>query len=262
MPREHLWVRRFISVLLIGIVVVFLANLAIAETTLEKIKRTGEIVVGNSGVYPPFEFKEGGELVGFDIDLTHLIARELGVKPKFVVIDFKGIIPALKSSKVDVLITAMTYRESRAEQIAFSESYYDTATAIAVRKGRTDIQKKEDLAGKIVGVELGTTGEREARSVEGVKEIKTYDTLMLAMRDLQIGRVDAVVSTLPPLQYLMHRNYPDLEVAVTYQKGWVGINTRKEDQDLLAEINRILRKLKESGELKALHEKWFGAVIP
>ncbi len=228
-----------------------------AETTLQKIQRTGKVVVGNSGVYPPFEFKEGGELVGFDIDLAHLIAKRLGAKPEFVVIEFKGIIPSLKSGRVDALITGMTYTEGRAQEMAFSDPYYDTAMAIAVKKGAA-IRRKEELRGRVVGAEMGTTGEREARSVEGVKEVKTYDTPMLAMRDLEIGRLDAVISTLPPLQYLIFRNFPGVEIAATYNKGYVGINTRKEDADLLAAINGALRELKQSGELAALGKKWFG----
>lgn len=229
-----------------------------AETTLEKIRRTGKMVVGNSGVYPPFEFKEGGELVGFDIDLTHLIAKRLDVKPEFVVVEFKGIIASLKSGRVDLLITGMTYTEDRAKEIAFSEPYYDTAMAIAVKKGAAGIRSKAELRGRVVGAEMGTTGEREARSVEGVKEVKTYDTPMLAMRDLEIGRLDAVISTLPPLQYLIFKNFPGLDIGATYNKGFVGITTRKEDTDLLAAINAALRDFKQSGELAALSKKWFG----
>lgn len=229
-----------------------------AETTLERIKRTGKMVVGNSGVYPPFEFKEGGELVGFDIDLGNLIGRRLGVKPEFVVVEFKGIIASLKSGRVDVLISGITYTEDRAKEIAFSDPYYDTAMAIAVKKGTAAITGKADLRGRVVGAEMGTTGEREARSVEGAKEVKTYDTPMLAMRDLEIGRLDAVISTLPPLQYLIFRNFPGLDIGATYNKGFVGITTRKEDADLLAAINAALRDIKQSGEMAALHKKWFG----
>lgn len=243
------------AVLLLGM---SLGSAEAAETTLEKIKRAGKMVVGNSGVYPPFGFKEGGELVGFDVDVAHLIGKRLGAKPEFVVIEFKGIIPSLKSGRVDLLITGMTYTEDRAKEISFSDPYYDTAMAIAVKKGKAAIQSKADLRGWVVGAEMGTTGEREARSVEGVKEVKTYDTPMLAMRDLEIGRLDAVISTLPPLQYLIFKNFSGLDIGATYNKGFVGINTRKEDADLLAAINAALRDIKQSGEVAALNKKWFG----
>lgn len=225
---------------------------------LEQIKKAGEVKIANSGVYPPFEFKEGATLVGFDIDLSNLVAREMGVKANISVVDFKGLIPALKSGKVDLLISAMTHTPARAEQVAFSNSYYDTAVAIAVRDDRTNLKAKDQLAGLTLGAELGTTGEREARSINGVKEVKTYDTLMLALRDLEIGRIDAIISNLPPLQYLIHKNFRRVRVTGTYDAGWVGINVNPSETALLAEVNRILAKLKASGELDALKVKWFG----
>ena len=232
---------------------------AAAQDALEKIKKAGVIKIANSGVYPPFEFKEGDKLVGFDVDLAEAIARELGVKADISVIDFKGLIPSLKSGKVDLLVTAMTHTPERAQQVAFSDSYYDTAIAIAVRDDKPAIATKDALGSKTLGAELGTTGEREARSIQAAKEVKTYDTLMLALRDLEIGRSDAVISNLPPLQYLIHRNFPRVKVTATYNSGWVGINTRLEDTALLAEVNRILKQMKANGELEKIRAKWFGS---
>lgn len=249
-----------VASLLAGAVTALAPAAALAQETLDKIKREGVVRIANSGVYPPFEFKEGDKLVGFDVDLSNLVARELGVKAEITVIDFKGLISALKSGKVDLLITALTYRPERAEQVAFSDPYYETAVAIAMRNDKNPVKSKEQLASMTLGAELGTTGEQEARSVKDAKEVKTYDTLMLALRDLEIGRTDAVISNLPNLQYLIHRNFPKTKVVATYNSGWVGINTRLEDKALLAEVNRILKKLKNSGELDKLHMAWFGEV--
>lgn len=254
-PRKDLG----LVVTLLGCAVLF--NLSVESAladSLDRIKKAGEVRIANSGVYPPFEFKEGNTLVGFDIDLSNFVARELGVKADISVVDFKGLIPALKSGKVDLLISAVTYTPARAEQVAFSDSYYDTAVAIAVRDDRTNLKAKDQLAGLTLGAELGTTGEREARSVAGVKEVKTYDTLMLALRDLEIGRIDAIISNLPPLQYLIHKNFKRVRVTGTYDAGWVGINVQQGEKALLAEVNRILKKLKDNGELGALKAKWFG----
>jgi polar amino acid transport system substrate-binding protein len=231
-----------------------------AQNTLAKIKQDGVVRIANSGVFPPFEFKEGDKLAGFDVDLSNLVAKELGVKPEITVIDFKGLIPALKSGKVDLLITALTYQPARAEQVAFSEPYYETAAAIAMLADKKPVKSKSDLAGMVLGAELGTTGEQEARSIEGVKEVKTYDTLMLALRDLEIGRTDAVISNLPNLQYLIHTNFSQTKVVATYNAGWVGINARKEDPALMVEINRILTKLKGNDQLNKLYMTWFGEV--
>lgn len=225
---------------------------------LDRIKKAGIVKIANSGVYPPFEFKEDGKLVGFDVDLSNLIARGLGVKADISVVDFKGLIPALKSGKVDLLVSALTHTPARAEQVAFSASYYDTAVAIAVRDDRTELKSKGRLSGLVLGAELGTTGEREARGVKDVKDVKTYDTLMLALRDLEIGRIDAIISNLPPLQYLIHKNFKRVRITGTYDAGWIGINVHPDEKKLLAEVDRILKALKDSGELNALKVKWFG----
>jgi polar amino acid transport system substrate-binding protein len=227
------------------------------EDTLARIKHDGVMHISNSGVYPPFESMENGKLVGFDIDLSNLIAADLGVKADIQVVDFKGLIPALKSGKTDMLITALTYTEERARQVAFSKPYYPTAMAITVRKSEAGIASKDALRGKKLGAEMGSTGDKEARAVPDA-DTKTYDTLMLAMKDLEIGRLDAVISTLPPVQYLIHRNFQDLKVSYRYNEGYVAIAMRPEDRRLLAAIDQALDHLKSSGKMRELEIKWFG----
>lgn len=240
------------------ILILALAAPAVAdEDTLARIKHDGVMHISNSGVYPPFESMENGKLVGFDIDLSNLIAADLGVKADIQVVDFKGLIPALKSGKTDMLITALTYTEERARQVAFSKPYYPTAMAITVRKSEAGIASKDALRGKKLGAEMGSTGDKEARAVPDA-DTKTYDTLMLAMKDLEIGRLDAVISTLPPAQYLIHRNFQDLKVSYRYNEGYVAIAMRPEDRRLLAAIDQALDHLKSSGKMRELEIKWFG----
>lgn len=239
-------------------VVLALAAPAIAdEDTLARIKRDGIMHVSNSGVYPPFEWMENGKLVGFDVDLSNLIATELGVKADIQIVDFKGLIPALKSGKTDMLITALTYNEERAKQVAFSKPYYPTALAVTVRRSETGINSKESLRGKRLGAEMGSTGDTEARAVPDA-ETKTYDSLMLAMKDLENGRLDAVISTLPPAEYLIHRNFQDLDVSYRYNEGYVAIAMRPDDRRLLAAIDQALDHLKNSGKMRELEINWFG----
>src|SRR4051812_41886326 len=115
----------WIGALAIG-AVAFLAlpGLASAQTTLEKIKKAGVMTAGNSGSYPPFEIMEGGKLIGFDVDMADEIGRRMGVQVKFEVIDFKAMLAALTSKRVDTLITALTQTPERLERIAFSIPYY------------------------------------------------------------------------------------------------------------------------------------------
>jgi ABC-type amino acid transport substrate-binding protein len=235
------------------------ADQAVAQSTLEKVRGRGEIVVGTSGVYPPFEFVEDGKLVGFDIDLGHMIAERLGVKANFVKIEWKGIIAALKSGRADMLITAMTRTPDRLEQIAFSVPYYTTAMAIMVRKDDTSIKSRDDLNGKVLGAEGGSRGAFEAKAV-AAKEVKIYDSVMLAFKDLENGRVEAVTEMLPTSAYLLSRQFKTLKVAASYNEGAVGVNTRLEDRDLLAAIDKAIGDIKAGGKLAELNRKWFGDV--
>ena len=231
---------------------------ALAETTLEKVRRTKVMTAGNTGSYPPFEMMDGTKLIGFDVDMADEIGRRMGgVTVKFEVIDFKGIIAALTSKRVDTLITALTWTPERAQAIAFSTPYYDAGIG-AIARQDAGIKLPEDLAGKVVGVQLGSSGDLFVRQRLGqvVKEIKTYDTILLAVRDLEAGRVSAVVNPIPVLRHNA-KGSKGLVPTGVWDKRVVGINTRKEDADLMAEINMHLEAMKKDGFLEQLDKKWF-----
>ena len=122
------------------------------------------------------------------------------------------------------------------------------------------MRKAEDLTGKKVGVQLGSSGERYVRDTLGSKvgQIMTYDLIVLAINDLRNGRVDAVVNPLPVLRHAV-RNDASFRQTEVWDSRVVGINTRLEDKELLAEINKHLLDLKQEGFLAKLEAKWFGA---
>ena len=233
------------------------ADLALAQDTLAKIRLVKVMVAGNSGSYPPFEMMEGNKLTGFDVDLAEEIGRRIGATVKWEVVDFKGIIAALTSKRVDVLISAITWTPERAERVLFSMPYYDAGIG-AIHRG--NIAKPEDLRGKIVGVQLGSSGDRYVRDTLGkdVKEIKTYDAILLAVKDLENGRIDAVVNPVPVLRHNA-KGARGIKVTEVWDKRVVGINTRKEDTALMAEINKHLEALQKEGFLAQLDAKWFSA---
>jgi ABC-type amino acid transport substrate-binding protein len=233
-----------------------LGGLAFAETTLQKIKRTGVMSVGTSAAYAPFEYIADGKIIGYDVDLANAVAERMKVKVEWQEIDFKGIVAALKSARVDVLFTGLTKTKQREEQIGFSDSYYDAGIGAAKPAG-SPIANPEDLNGKIVGVQIGTSGQAFVReSVPGIKEMKTYDTILLALKDLANKRVDAVVNPLPSIRYNM-KGLPGLEVTKVWRTAVIAVGIRKEDEDLKAEINKHLAALKQEGFLASLDKKWF-----
>jgi ABC-type amino acid transport substrate-binding protein len=234
------------------------ASPANAQNTLEAVKQKGVLVAGSSAEYPPFEYVADGKLVGYDVDMAEEITRRMGVKVAWEKIDFKGIVAALTAKRVDVLITALTWTPERAERIAFSDPYFDAGIG-AITTQSSAIQKVEDLAGRKVGVQLGSSGERYVRETVGsrIGQLLTYDAITLAINDLKNGRVEAVVNPLPVLRYAV-RNDAGFRYTAVWDTRVVGINTRLDDKELLAEINRHLRDLKGEGFLAKLETKWFG----
>jgi ABC-type amino acid transport substrate-binding protein len=231
---------------------------ASAETTLEKIKRTGVMTSANTFSYPPFGFIEDGKQVGFDVDLGNEIARRMGVKLVFEAIDFRGIIAALTSGRVDLLITGMVYTPERAQRITFSEPYFDGGVAAAYPSDKP-LPKPDDIIGKRVGTELGSAGDRFVREKYGTRvDIKTYDTVFLGLKDLENGRLDVFVGSVAPMRYIM-RNMPSLKASEVWDSRIQAANTRKEDTDLLAEINKHLLAIKKDGTYDKLTAKWFGS---
>lgn len=232
------------------------AGSALAETTFQKIKRTGSMTIGTSAAYAPFEYVVNGKTVGYDIDLAEEIAKRMNVKIQWQEIDFKGIVAALKSGRVDVLFTGLTRTKQREEQIGFSDTYYDAGIGAAKSAG-VAIAEPQDLNGKVVGVQIGTSGQVFVReNIPGVKEVKTYDTILLALKDLENKRVDAVVNPLPSIRYNM-KGLSGLELTKVWRTAVIAVGLRKEDDDLRLEINKHLAALKKEGFLEMLDKKWF-----
>jgi polar amino acid transport system substrate-binding protein len=226
------------------------------EDTLDKVRKAGVIELANGGAFPPFGFVRNGEMAGFDIDLGNEIAKRLGVKAKWHKIDFSGLLPALTSKRVDMLVTAMTWTAERAQRVTFSTPYYNSGIVGAYKAGKA-ITTPAELAGKVVAVQIGSAGEKFVRDLGTAKEVKTYNDFLLAFADVENGRADVVVNTLPPIRYNAKRRPSQLEVSPMWDKRDVGANTRNEDQRLLAAVNTILADLHKEGFIQQLDAKWF-----
>jgi ABC-type amino acid transport substrate-binding protein len=249
--------RKALSILAVAAALAAGTAAAKAQSTLDEIKKKGVMVAGSSAEYPPFEYVADGKLIGYDIEMADEITRRIGVKVQWEKIDFKGIVAALTAKRVDVLITALTYTPERAARIAFSDPYFDAGIGALLPKDST-VKKLDDLAGKKVGVQLGSSGERYVRETVGSKvgQLMTYDSIVLAINDLKNGSVEAVVNPLPVLRYAV-RNDAGFKQTEVWDSRVVGINTRLEDKELLAEINKHLADLKKEGFLARLEAKWF-----
>lgn len=222
----------------------------------------GILTVGSDVAFPPFEYEDEQtqEIVGFDVDLIKEIGKRIGLKVKIQPAAFDSIIQALNAGKFDCVVSAMTITEERKKQVNFSDPYIDSDQSLAVKKG-SPITSLEDLKGKVVGVQRGTTGELKANEIKekyGIKEIKSYDDTLMAFEDLKAGRVDAVVNDYPVTAYLVKKD-PVFEIVARIPTGEkYGIAVRKDSTDLLEAINKALRDMKADGTYQKIYEKWFG----
>ncbi|MDI6861220.1 MAG: transporter substrate-binding domain-containing protein [Caldisericia bacterium] len=238
-------------------------NLTLRMTTLTKARNRGYLLVGSDVTYPPFEYMENGKPVGFDIDLINLIAQEMGLNGAQIIdTAWDGIFAALKTEKFDVIISSVTITEDRKKEMLFSDPYYDSGQIIAVRKDDTRINNENDLVGKIVGVQINTTGDFTAQKIQGIKEIKRYDDIQQAFQDLELGRIDAVLNDLPVNAWFAKERKNVKLVGKLLTVEQYGICARLEDQTLIDEINRALKNLRESGKYREVYVKWFGVEPP
>jgi len=224
-----------------------------------RIKQSGILRIGTDATYPPFEYNDdqSGQLIGFDIDLMKAICKELDLRPEFVVVPFGGIIPGLRSNKYDCIISAMTITPERQEAVNFTSPYYDAGQSIAVPLENTSINSVEDLKGKKIGVQLGTTGEIMAKTIENA-EVISFNNIGAAFIDMENGHLDAVLNDAPTsLRAIKVRGRAKL-VGPLLSAEQYGIAVDKSNTELLGILNETLEKTKTSGVLDSLNSYWLG----
>jgi polar amino acid transport system substrate-binding protein len=230
------------------------------EPPAEEGEGLGEVVIGTNAEYPPFEFvDEAGDITGFDIDLMEAIAEEAGFEFEFVNTRWDGIFVALASGEFDAVISAATITEEREEMVDFSDPYFNAGQRIAVRADETGIGGPEDLGGKRVGVQLGTTGDIWLTD-ETEAEVVRYDENTLAFQALANGDVDAAVADGPTAADIIKAN-PEMNLKLVegvYTDEEYGIAVNPDRQDLLAAINEGLAAVKESGQYDEIYDEYFG----
>lgn len=219
--------------------------------------------VGTSPDFPPFEYiDDNGNIVGIDIDLVKALAAKLGYDVEIVSIDFDGLIPALQNGQIDVIAAGMTITDERKQKVDFTLPYWDADQAILVKKGSDFYpQSLNDLAGKVVGVQSGTTGEwliDDFINQSGSDiTVKRYPSFVLAVTDLINGRIDAVIVD-TPVAAAFSKKY-DVEVSATIQTGeQYGLAVQKGNTELLNELNQALEEFLKSQDWQNIINKYFG----
>lgn len=219
----------------------------------------GTWVVGTEPAFPPFEaIGDGGELIGFDIDLMTAIGEQAGYEVQFESLPFDGLIPSLQAGTIDAAISGMTITEERAETVDFSRPYFSAGLAIAVAEDNAEVASLDDLAGKTIAVQIGTTGADQAAEVADAKVV-TFDSAPLALQELSNGNADAVINDAPvTLDAIASGNISGIKVVgelVTEEFYGIAL---PQDSDNTEALNASLGELIENGTYAEIYEKWFG----
>lgn len=218
----------------------------------------GKLQAGSDTSFAPFEFSdEKGGYIGFDVDLVTAIAKKMGLEAVVVATAWDGIIPNLVADRYDIIMSAMTITDERKQQISFTDGYIDTNLAITTKLD-APITDAAGLDGKIVGVQVDTTGQFEVEKVAGVKEIKKYENSVAAIQDLLAGRVDAVVNDSPVNAYYTRDNADYGNTGKIGSDDQYGYGVKQENTALVEAMNAALAELKDDGTYDLIYAKWFG----
>lgn len=217
----------------------------------------GILIMATNAEFPPYEYHDGGEIVGIDADIAQAIAEELGMTLEIEDMAFDSIITAVSSGKADMGLAGMTVDPDRQKNVNFSDTYATAAQVIIVKEDSA-IAGPDDLVGKKIGVQLGTTGDIYAEDIEDA-ELERYNKGMEAVQALQQGKIDAVVIDGEPAKVFVSENegLKVLDEPLTEEEYAIAI--AKDNDELLEKINTALATLKDSGKLDEIVAKYISA---
>lgn len=228
------------------------------NTTVEKTsEQLPTYIVGSEAQFPPFEIVNSqGKIVGFDIDLLNAIAADQGFKVNYVDQDFAGLIPALQSGNIDIIASGMTITDERAKQVNFSDPYITAGLALAVTVDKNDIKSINDLKGKTVAVQTGSTGFNKAEELKKagiIAEVKDFPHVNEAIEELKIGGADAMINDLPVTNAFIAAQPGVIKiVGEPLNSESYGFAVRSGNTELLNKINAGLKNVKASGKYDEL----------
>ncbi len=219
----------------------------------------GVLTVGSDIPFPPFEYREGNELTGFDVDLIEEMAERLDLETRWVETDFETIFTQLAAGRFDVVASATTITEERSQQVNFTEPYYNAQQSLSVNTEQTpDVQSVEDLpSGSVVAVQRGTTGEAWAREnvPEGV-DIRSFPDAPDTYTALEAGNVTAVIFDEPSAVNEAEQR-ANLEVVAPIDTGErYGFAVNPRNEELLEQLNLMLSEMVDDGTYDEIYGRY------
>ncbi len=234
------------------------ADTTVADTTEGKTDDVKVIKMGTNAAFPPYEYKEGDAFVGIDVEIAEAIAAELGMTLEIVDMEFDSIITSVQQGEVDFGMAGMTVTDERLLEVDFTSSYATGVQSVIVVEG-SEIATIDDLAGKKIGVQLGTTGDIYASDDYGSDNVTQYGKGADAVIALKGGDVDAVIIDNEPAKAFVAENEGLKILDTDYAIEDYAIAIKKENTDLLDKINAALETLTENGTIDTIIGKYIKA---
>lgn len=216
-------------------------------------------VFANSGAYKPFSFDQGGEIVGFDVDIANEIADRIGRTPDMQSpIPFDTLIQGLRDGRYDALVASHGITEERKEQVDFSRPYYRSGAQTFVAEDNDTITSAADLEGARIGVVKASTYLALAQDITGDENVVTYESDVVALQDLTTGRLDAVITDKLVGFIAMDESGLGIKaVGDVLEQDEMGIAVQKGDTELLDAINAALEEMIADGTYEEISLRWF-----
>lgn len=249
--------KKFVSIGLVAVSVLALAACGSKKETKKDTQDDKVLVMATNAEFPPYEYHDGDKIVGIDAEIAEAVAEKLGMELKIEDMAFDSIIAAVSGGKADFGAAGMTVNEERKKMVAFTDTYAHASQVIIV-KTDSAIAGPDDLEGKKVGVQLGTTGDIYAGDIKDA-EVERYNKGFEAVQALSQGKIDAVVIDGQPAKELIAdmSDLKTLDEAFTEEE--YAIIVAKDNTELKDKINEALKELKESGKLDEIIAKYITA---
>jgi polar amino acid transport system substrate-binding protein len=258
--------------LLISLSIIFAGSGVVAETTFEKIKRTGKVTVGTEAAFPPFEFVEDGKIVGYGKDILDYIVADMKVELNQLDLPWQGILPGVLAGKFDFVATSVSIRAERAKKYAFTVPIAEGTNWVMKRSSDASINNADDLSGKVVCTQLASGSEKatkeweenmKSRGLKGFKELKLFTAHPEATLALANGTCDAQTQTVPNLAVVAKKQKGVFKlVGPITGKTYMAWVTRPEDTDFRDYLSSKILEMRDKGLIDKIQDKWFGFRMP
>ncbi|MBQ8781679.1 MAG: transporter substrate-binding domain-containing protein [Oscillospiraceae bacterium] len=234
---------------------IMLCTACVALTGCQEKKKT--LIMATNAEFPPYEYYEGDKVVGIDAEIAAAIAADMGYTLIIEDMAFDSIIAAVQSGKADIGAAGMTVSEDRLKSINFSVPY-TTASQVIIVKNESAVAAPDDLVGKRVGVQLGTTGDIYSEDIVDAT-IERYNKGFEAVQALVQDKIDAVIIDREPAKVYISQNDGLKILDQSFTDEEYAIAVAKDNEELLEKVNASIEKLKSSGQLQNIIDKYISA---